>query len=374
MKKLYFFICLLAGLLSFSCINPNSPSTQSSSPTTQQEEISAGWYLYTTNANSTYKQTTYFYINTNGSIERAGSSSNEYSGTQLELLQNQLSYSLCKKNADGLIITFAVTEAPIWATSTNADDDEETDTSSEYLSKIYSFLTDFGSGTFISSQVGSKIIKDTISFSNLSNSIKTDENGRKYITCTLSYENQRQLTINSFEQIALFSSSTSGTKNNTRIYYYEYESNNKTDKYLLNVKNKSYQYNVYDELENSQAYILMEINSSSGTNLTIQLYDTDGSWLTFIPYEKDDNSDEDSSTTITLQEGYEWWCFENAYIGNLNCYVLYDENENPLRAGTDNEEVTSLLYLNMTKTTAISSYRGTSYQITYLTQLPSWCY
>ena len=104
-KTTLLLIALFTAFMLAGCKNPSNTDKT-------EETISAGWYVYTTNANSAHPQSTYLYINTSGNIERAGSSSNEYTDTQLKLLQNQLSYTVFKKNADGVTITFEATEEP----------------------------------------------------------------------------------------------------------------------------------------------------------------------------------------------------------------------------------------------------------------------
>lgn len=94
------------------------------------EKISAGWYAYTTNSNN--QQITIFYINADGEIERAGNQTNEYSGTQLETLQNQFSYSICTEKANNsTYIEFNLTEPPVWADNTSADNPNNDDSDGE---------------------------------------------------------------------------------------------------------------------------------------------------------------------------------------------------------------------------------------------------
>jgi hypothetical protein len=123
------FVCIamLFGILMVCCSNVDgSTSTnnendneiiQSTQSTTSP---SAGWYIYTTNADTEKPQVTYLYINTSGDIERAGSTADEYTGNQLEDIQKQLSFSICKKNEDGVKIKFSIEEnEPSWATKGN---------------------------------------------------------------------------------------------------------------------------------------------------------------------------------------------------------------------------------------------------------------
>ncbi len=133
MKKNIFSVLVM--LLAFCClfvgcdnlVNNEAPKDDNND---NETSVTVGWYEYTTNANSDYPQSTILYINESGNIERAGSIDNEYSGQQLEMLQNQLSYSICKKNADGVVIIFVSTNEPIWAYDTT-DDNSNNDLESE---------------------------------------------------------------------------------------------------------------------------------------------------------------------------------------------------------------------------------------------------
>ena len=124
-------------LLAFSCIfigcdNPEAPKKQEEQNQEPKGPAQASWFEYTTEGKITTeygwttKQTTIFYINTDGAIERAGSESYEYFGTQLEMLQNQLSWSICKKNATyDVHVSFKVTEPPVWADNTSDDNSND---------------------------------------------------------------------------------------------------------------------------------------------------------------------------------------------------------------------------------------------------------
>lgn len=187
-------------------------------PSWAVEKISAGWYSYTTNANSNNQHITIFYINADGEIERAGSQTNEYSGTQLETLQNQFSYSICTEKANNsTYIEFNLTEPPVWADNTSADNPNNDDSDGE----------------------------------------------------------------------------------------------------------------------------------------------------TDIP-------SEDEEPEITLPTGYEWWCFKGAYVDGMDCFVLYDNNGTPVKTGSNDSEDKTCLYLHIKKSQAINNFMGIRYQITDLTQLPSW--
>lgn len=187
-------------------------------PSWAVEKISAGWYAYTINANSSNQQITIFYINADGEIERAGSQTNEYSGTQLETLQNQFSYSICTEKANNSTsIEFNLTEPPVWADNTSDDNPNNDD------------------------------------------------------------------------------------------------SNGETD----------------------------------------------------IP-------SEDNEPEITLPTGHEWWCFEGAFVEG-NCFVLYRDGK-AIRMGLDSNEIDVQAYFFFygDKNYAINNFKGEKYQITDLTQLPSW--
>ena len=91
----------------------------------------ANWFKYTTSTpigDGLYtSQTSIFYINTDGTIERAGSESYEYFGTELEMIQNTLSWSICRENSntDSLNVKFEITEPPIWADNTSDDNSND---------------------------------------------------------------------------------------------------------------------------------------------------------------------------------------------------------------------------------------------------------
>ena len=91
----------------------------------------ANWFEYTTSTptgDSWYtKQTSIFYINTDGKIERAGSENHEYFGTELEMIQNTLSWSICYENSNNITlnIEFKVTEPPVWADNTSDDNSND---------------------------------------------------------------------------------------------------------------------------------------------------------------------------------------------------------------------------------------------------------
>lgn len=120
-------VTFLVALLLIACQNSDdSENGGNNEPPVSEKPVTAGWYLYTTNANSVNIQNTYFYINSSGTIERAGSQTNEYTVTELENLQKSLNYSTCKKNADmsGSTITFSEAAAPSWADKTAEPGDD----------------------------------------------------------------------------------------------------------------------------------------------------------------------------------------------------------------------------------------------------------
>lgn len=98
---------LLVGLLFWSCEN---------SVNTEEKSIK-GWYQYTEHlAGYTY---TYFYINENGIIERAGSTREEYKDSDFNKY-SELSYEICMENAKkSEEITFDSYDEPIWGGAEN---------------------------------------------------------------------------------------------------------------------------------------------------------------------------------------------------------------------------------------------------------------
>lgn len=301
MKKIYFILSLFAAIMSFSCVQPNNTSSENGST----ETITPGWYLYTTNADSNQPQKTFLYINSNGAIERAGSASKEYSGTQLEMLQNQLSYSICKKNQDGTFITFSVTDAPSWGTIEQNNDNDE-------------------------------------------------------VVCP--YPEGEYLDVTKH--------STFSWPVNKNLQLWSAKENNYTCGCSVNI----------GYINNGNTFIVGTL-LSAGDCIKFRMEDTDNNRYSCIVYftaaENNNNNTQDNSDNtdeINLETGYEWWCFEDAYLGPLDGFVLYDVNGNPVRAGTSKSEATNSLYLQWTKEEAVNNFRGTVYKVTDLTQLPSWCY
>lgn len=230
--------CLFVG-----CENPSNNSEKNEWEPTGPAV--ANWFEYTTSTptgDGYYtKQTSIFYINTDGKIERAGSESYEYFGTELEMIQNTLSWSICRENSNNITLNveFNVTEPPVWADNTSDD-------------------------------------------------------------------------------------------------------------------------NSNDDLENED-----ENNQSGGNN------NNNG---------ETDGPSEDDESEITLPTGYEWWCFEKAYLDNGNYVSVYNyyEGNTCTRTGIPSKELTNdsknSFYLNISKESAISNYAGKCYQVTNLSTLPSWCY
>lgn len=115
MKKRFYLITLLVFACLFISCDTSPKTTDSDEDEKRTGPVIATWFEYITNA-STNSQTTFFYINTNGEIERAGNSYREYFGTQLEMLKNQFSWSICIENEkNGFDIKFRITEPPVWA-------------------------------------------------------------------------------------------------------------------------------------------------------------------------------------------------------------------------------------------------------------------
>ena len=302
MKKLFSFCILFVALTAIACKQPtgsNQPGSES------QETVTPGWYLYTTNADSASPQRTYLYINTSGAIERAGSTQYEYTGSQLEMIQEQLSYTICKRNADGTVITFTTTEAPSWG--------------------------------------------------------KTDIIPEE-ITCP--YPDGEYLDV---------------TKHDT----FSWPVNKNLQ--LWSAKESNY----YSSCSDSFGYIntgntfIVGAALSAGDSIIISMEDTDFNTFSCIVYffdsdtsENNDNSNSDNSSEIELDTGYEWWCFEKAYInGNNkeNIYVLY-YNGIATRYGIDSYEISEISFLYKEKDSAIKNYGGTKYLVTDLNILPEWCY
>lgn len=291
MKKLFTFFILFVALTAIACKQPtgsNQPGSES------QETVTPGWYLYTTNADSANPQKTYLYINTSGAIERAGSTQYEYTGSQLEMIQGQLSYIICKKNADGTVITFVSCKSPAWENGNNEPNNIST---CPYAESEYLDVTKH----------------DTFSWPvNKNLPLWSEKENNYYVSCS----------------------------------------------------------NGYGYIDSGNVFIAGSY-LSAGDTITITMEDTDSN-----SYSCDVNFTEATGTTtiITLPAGYEWWCFEDAYVGPLDCYVLYDASGNPMKAGSSKEEDSNSFYLYMTKSQAIQNFTGTKYLVTDLTQLPSWCY
>lgn len=250
MKKNIFNVLVM--LLAFSCFflgcdNPAKNDWTDGDNYEQKGPAVANWFEYTTSKlvgdNIYISQTSIFYINTDGKIERAGSKTYEYSGTELEMIQNTLSWSICRENSntDSFNVKFKITEPPIWADNTSDD--------------------------------------------NSNNDIENEDGNNN---------------------------NPSGGDNNN---------NNEND----------------------------------------------------IPTEDDEPE-------LTLPSGYEWWCFEKAYLDNGNYVSVYNyyEGDTCTRTGIPSKELTNdsknSFYLNISKESAISNYAGNCYQVTNLSTLPSWCY
>lgn len=141
--------------------------------------------------------------------------------------------------------------------------------------------------------------------------------------------------------------------------------------------------NYWCSCSNSFGYINAENTFIVGTSLsvgdyiTISMKDTDSNTYTCDVYftaPETDNSNSQDNSNNTLETGYEWYCFKDAYLGPLDGFVLYDINGNPIRAGSSETEETNSLYLEMSKEQAINNYDGIAYKVTDFKQLPSWCF
>ena len=262
--KLHALFIILAAFISFSCVQPtNNTANNSTEGGLTEETVSLGWYLYITNANSDYPQQTYLYINNSGAIERAGSSTYEYTGSQLEMIQQQLSYSVCKKNADGTAISFYASDAPSWAEIGSEENND-----SQYLMQIYTFLSEFGTGIYYDTFEKQT---DKISFFNFDRIIRTDENNHNYITCTMSYINAVSENLEYLKTTNLFSDCTKGTVQNARIYYYPIN-----ESFLININGTGYLYEANSNfLKNCQANIELSVDFSMTSEISITYWRSD---------------------------------------------------------------------------------------------------
>lgn len=291
MKKQFSFFILFVALTAIACKQPtgsNQPGSES------QETVTPDWYLYTTNADSANPQKTYLYINTSGTIERAGSSQYEYTGSQLEMIQEQLSYTICRKNADGTVITFVSCESPTWENGNNEHNN--------------TFTCPYAEGEYLD------VTKhDTFSWSvNKNLPLWSEKENNYYVSCS----------------------------------------------------------NGYGYIDSGNVFIAGSY-LSAGDTITIRMEDTDSnSYFCNVNF-----TEAETNPVITLPVGYEWWCFEDAYLNNgyENFYVLYFNGE-ATRNGIDSYEITEISFLYKEKDSAINNYAGKKYQVTDLTKLPSWCY
>jgi hypothetical protein len=300
MKKIYFLFSLFALLLLSSCEHPN---TQSVTP--KKENIASGWYLYTTNADSDYPQYNYFYIDASGAIKRAGSSAYEYTGSHLERIQTQLSYSICKRNADGKTITFQRTNAPSWFIESGDTGNEET-------------ICPYVEGEYLD------VLKNTTFTWPVNKNLQLWSEKENNYTCSCDKD--------------------SGYINQNNIF-------------------------VVGESLSAGDYVTISMEDTLGNIYTCYVYFTTANTSADDDLDEN-NSDSDPSWDI----GYEWWCFKEAFMGPLDCYVLYDNDGNPLRTGTNECEDFNNLYLLLTKTQATQNFTGVCYKISDYTQLPSWCF
>jgi len=135
-KNIFSVLVMLLALccLFVGCENPAGNGKENNDE--PKGPVAANWFKYTTSTpigDGLYtSQTSIFYINTDGKIERAGSESYEYFGTELEMIQNTLSWSICRENSntDSLNVKFEITEPPIWADNTS-DDNSNNDIENE---------------------------------------------------------------------------------------------------------------------------------------------------------------------------------------------------------------------------------------------------
>lgn len=84
--------------------------------------VEAGWYKSTFDVGDA-STTHYFYINSAGSIERAGDERTEFYGSELTKIQTTMNYKTCRdtaNNSNGMV-TFGRCTAPSWANYTGGD-------------------------------------------------------------------------------------------------------------------------------------------------------------------------------------------------------------------------------------------------------------
>ena len=304
-KNILNVLFMVLVLLFVACDNLANPNNDDSSNSNKDEKISAGWYKYTTNADSDYPQITIFFINETGAIERAGNTTDEYTGDVLEMMQNQLSYSICKKNADSKVITFTKTEAPTWADTSSTPSKICPYEEGEYLDAYQLYKTHNETYITIEWPINKNI------------PLWSYYEGNIYYDCSCS-----------------------------EVYGYI-----RDDVFIIGKNLK-----VGDSLSIYASFIEEDI--------TIRVTFTEPT--TQIP-------SGGSNTETTLPTGYEWWCFEEAFIGYKYFYVLY-YNDEAIRCGVETKEidVNDYYFLYGDKNYATNNYLGTFYKVTDLTKLPAW--
>ena len=312
-KNIFIVLFMVLALLFVACDNlansnnDDSSNSNTNSETSDNEKISTGWYAYTTNADSNYPQTTILYINETGAIERAGNTTDEYTGDVLEMMQNQLSYSICKKNADGTVITFTKTEAPTWADSSSTP----------------SKVCPYEEGEYIDAYQLYKTLNET------------------YIT--IEWEINKNIPFWSYYE--------------GNIYYYCGCSEG------------------YGYLNQDEIFIIGDL-LEVGDTITFKASFIEADVTIIINFTEaasPSTPSGETNTETTLPTGYEWWCFEEAFIGYKYFYVLYNNNE-AIRCGVETQEinVNDYYFLYGDKNYATNNYLGTFYKVTDLTKLPAW--
>ena len=312
MKKT--FLCVLAVLL--CCfVGCDNLANSGNDKEDIQITITSGWYEYTTQIKDTsgyyYKQTTYFFINTNGYIERAGSNSYEYFGTELEKIQNQLSWSICNNlanNSNGAII-FKITDAPVWADLSENEPEK-----------------------------------------------KCPYDEGEYLDIVKLYETHNVTYIETTWAI---------NKNIPLWTYY-----NGTVEYTASCSD------VYGYININNIFVIGK-DLKQGDSLTITAYFDFTKVevrITFTEPIFDESSSDSNPPQTLLPTGYEWWCFEDAIVGEYYFYVLYDNEGKASRMGFASSEISNIdnYSLYKDKKLAVENYLGTKYQISDLTKLPSW--
>lgn len=346
MKNLFKFLSFLFAAALVSCVQPSEEYYSSGNNSTNTETVTAGWYAYTTNAASEKKQVTYLYINADGSIEKAGSSKHEYTGTSLEMFA-QLSYSKCKENSknDPSKITFEPCDAPSWggADETGGNDENENENYTD-LRKITDRNLQLNVGDTLIVYYSDITVADVEPYDD------------KYECESVVYKNPDG--------------------------YWSYSEYLNEDN-IISLVDQSPKKGYATIKAEKAGECRIRLNGRGpvnmyfkGTGVYSSNYNSDRIFNITVVSDTEENTGSSGSDSYSPGIGCEWWCFENAHVGNLNVYVLYDQSGNPLKAGTNNKEdsTNSNFYMVVNKEEAVGNFRGKKYKITDYRNLPSWCF